>query len=387
MSTGGGRQDHEYADALPQRAVRGRSTQTNPGNRYESVRLHVLGEYWDHRAAEGEQPQQTPTVVYTDKTKSILNRLDPDASPDIPFEWSLNPYRGCEHGCVYCYARPDHERLGLSCGLDFETKIVAKTEAPVLLRKELAGPKWQPMTIAMAGVTDVYQPIERELRITRGCLEVMAECRQPVAIVTKSRLVLRDLDLLTELARYRAVRVAVSLTTLDHDLSMKMEPRAASPKHRLETIRRLSEAGVPVVLMTAPIIPGLNDRELPALLRAGSDAGAKTAGYVFLRLPWQLKALFEDWLSREFPDRAGHVLSLLRQSHEGKLYDATPGVRQRGTGPIAEQVRDVFKLFTRKHHLDEKLPPMSGEHFRRPSLNGQMGLFADREMNGPASDI
>jgi DNA repair photolyase len=374
--------DFDYRDALTQGPARGRGAGTNPGNRYEAARLHVSGEHLDQlareRVAQGADvsltvlPRQVPTQVIADDTRTIINHV---TTPDRLFEWSINPYRGCEHGCFYCYARPDHERLGYSCGLDFETKIVAKFDAPQMLRRELADPKWQGDMIMLSGVTDPYQPIEADLKITRGCLEVMAQCRQAVSIVTKNRLVLRDLDLLAPLAELGAARVAISLTTLDAKLAAKMEPRASSPADRLHAIRELTRAGVPVAVMTAPIIPAVNDRELPKLLEAAAEAGARASGYVVLRLPHQLKDLFQDWLQRHFPDRAAHVESLVRQMREGELYDARPKLRRRGTGPVAEQIRKVFDVFSRRHGLDGEWPRINTRAFRRPSLDGQLSLF------------
>lgn len=389
----------DYADALPDGPVRGRGAALNPGNRYVGSdpkrgvirRLHVLGEHLDevHRARTNGDADACPassqvrTEVRPDATRTIINRVD---SPDISFHWSINPYRGCEHGCVYCYARPDHERLGYSCGLDFETKIIAKFDAPHLLRRELARPRWKGETIVLSGVTDPYQPVEREHRITRGCLEVMAECRQCVGIVTKSRLVLRDLDVLTELAKHNAVRVGLSVTTLDNRLASKMEPRASSPAERLEALAALREAGIPTFAMIAPVIPGLNDREIPALLKAVSQAGAQSAGYILLRLPHQIKALFLDWLARHFPDRAGRVESLLRQMRGGGLYDPAFGTRQRGTGPIAAQINALFTTFARRYRLDEPMKPLNHRAFRRPIVHesaegpapcgGQLSLFS-----------
>ncbi|MFW6059670.1 MAG: PA0069 family radical SAM protein [Phycisphaeraceae bacterium] len=378
----------EYVDGLAEGAGRGRGAGLNPGNRFEDVRLHVLGEYLDHRAqeegAEGERCEQGEgehryqTQVLTDTSRTIINYVDPDKSPDIGMRWTINPYRGCEHGCIYCYARPTHEYLGMSSGLDFETKIFAKRQAPTMLRRELAHPKWRGEPIVMSGVTDPYQPIERKLRITRGCLEVLAECRQPVGIITKNRLVLRDLDLLTELARHGAVSVSFSITTLDASLAQRMEPRTSHPRDRLKTVRRLRDAGVPVGVMVAPIVPGLNDREIPAVLQAAAEAGAQGAGYVLLRLPHQLKALFLDWLGREFPERASHVESLLRGARGGKLYDATHGERGRGTGPVAEQVGRMFRVYARRHGLDGRRGRgLSGAAFRPPrkEADGQMNLF------------
>ncbi len=391
--------EYEYPDALADGEVRGRGAALNPGNRFVGDpkrgivrRLHVLGEHLDdlHRARQEEGAAhhgcQVETEVRPDATRRILNHVN---SPDISFSWSVNPYRGCEHGCVYCYARPDHERLGYSSGLDFETKLVAKVDAPRLLRRELAHPKWKGETIVFSGVTDCYQPIEREYRITRGCLEVIADCRQPVGIITKNSLVLRDLDLLRELARHHAVRVGLSVTTLDNRLAAKMEPRASSPAERLETLAALRDAGIQTFAMIAPVIPGLNDREIPALLKAVAEAGASTAGYILLRLPHQIKALFLDWLARHYADRAAHVESLLREVRGGELYDPAFGVRQRGQGPIAAQINNLFETFSRRYGVDRSLEPLSSRAFRRPVIcddsdlpAGGMKQFA---LFGPAS--
>ena len=309
------------------------------------------------------------TVVYEDHARTIINRVD---SPDLGFNWTINPYRGCEHGCIYCYARPTHEQLGFSAGLDFESKLLAKVDAARLLKKELARDRWQPEPIVLSGVTDPYQPIESRLKITRSLLEVLAAARQPVSIVTKSRLILRDLDLLTELARHDAVRVAVSLTTLDNQLAARLEPRAASPRDRLWTIQRLASAGIPVSAMVAPVIPAVTDREMPRLLKAAADAGARAASYILLRLPHGNKALFERWLDEHLPDRREHVLNLLRQARGGELYDATFTRRMTGQGPYARQLHD---LFARRYRLDSGLPAMTAQSFRRPTAHDQLPLF------------
>lgn len=365
----------EYRDALPDGPARGRGAGLNPGNRFEPVRLHVLGEHLDTIAHENPDGSQVTTQVFSDDSRSIINRVD---SPDIGFKWTINPYRGCEHGCIYCYARPTHELLGLSCGLDFETRIGAKRDAPALLRRELASPRWERETIIMSGITDPYQPIERQLGITRACLEVMIEYGQPVSIITKNRLILRDIDLLTSLHAHGSVSVAVSITTLDPRLAATMEPRASSPSARLETIRRLSEAGIPVSVMTAPVIPALNDHEIPRILEAAAAAGARSAGFVMLRLPYQIKDLFLDWLRRTAPDRAAHVESQLREMRGGELYDAKWFTRQRGTGARAEQIATSFALFKRRYGLDDPLPmlkpgPRIAEAFGNE--RGQLGLF------------
>ncbi len=376
MATGGhdaGGDRSDGRDALPDGPGRGRGAGLNPGNRFETVRLHVLGEHRDDR--HGLPAHKYPTQVLADDSRTVLNRVDRRVSPDIGFNWTLNPYRGCEHGCIYCYARPTHEYLGMSCGLDFETKIMAKHDAPNRLLRELMNPNWRPEPVVMSGVTDPYQPIEAELKITRGCLRVFAACRHPVSIITKNRLVLRDLDLLHELARHRAVHVAISVTTLRNQLASVMEPRASSPRDRLDTIRQLAAVNIPVAVMAAPVIPGLNDTELPAILEAAADAGAKSAGYVLLRLPYQLKELFLDWLDRHVPQRAGHVESLLRQVRGGRLYDARPGVRQRGQGAIARQIGDVFEVFARRHELNKPLPPLKTDAFCAPTIDRQLRLF------------
>jgi DNA repair photolyase len=364
----------EYRDALSQGQVRGRGAGLNPGNRFETVRLHILGEHLDEVLAESPDGSQVRTAVRDDATRTIINPVD---SPDIGFKWTINPYRGCEHGCIYCYARPSHEYLGLSSGLDFETRIFAKRNAAALLRRELSAPAWKAEMIVMSGITDPYQPVEARLGITRSILEVLTECRQPVGFITKNRLITRDLDLLAELNRFRAVSAAVSLTTLDPELASRMEPRASSPRARLETLQKLAAAGIPVRVMVAPVIPGLNDREIPAILKAAAEAGAQGAGYVLLRLPHQIKDLFLDWLARLEPLKAGHVESLIRQARGGKLYDAAWHSRGRGTGAHADQIGQAFRLFRARYGLDREQPELSGESFQPPRVDGsgQLSLF------------
>lgn len=364
----------EHADALTTGEVRGRGAQLNPANRFEDLRLHVLGEHLDEIAIEHPDGRQVQTRVYRDCARTIINPVE---SPDIPLAWTINPYRGCEHGCIYCYARPTHETFGLSSGLDFETRLFAKTNAASLLRKELSHPRWCREPIMMSGITDPYQPIERQLRITRACLEVFAECRQPMSIITKNAMVLRDLDLLQQLAAHDAVHVALSITTLDNELAQRMEPRASSPRERFRAVRELSQAGIPVVVMTAPIIPALNDHEIPRLLEAAAEAGAVGAGYVFLRLPYQNKSLFLDWLHRAYPERAAHVVSQLMKSRDGKLSDSTFGRRMRGTGDRADQIAQTFRVFSRRFGLDAPRRQLSSASFRSPtqSADGQMNLF------------
>jgi len=331
--------------------ARGRGAQVNPANRFETLHLEVLGEHVDEVLSENPDGTQVRTLVYADRTKSVVNRVD---SPDIPCDWSVNPYRGCEHGCVYCYARPGHEMLGFSCGTDFETRIVAKHDAPELLRKRITSRSWAGEPILMSGVTDPYQPVERTLGITRRCLEVCVAHRQPVSLITKNALILRDVDLLADLAAREAAQCAISLTSLDNRLASSMEPRASAPRERLRAIRELSRAGIPVTVMTAPIIPGLNDREIPALIDAAAEAGATSAGYVFLRLPFEVKSVFFDWLRREFPDRAAHVESLLRQARQGEVTDSEFGRRMVGMGPIAEAIRTLFRTSARRVGLEPR---------------------------------
>jgi DNA repair photolyase len=374
--SGSGDGDREYRDALSQGRVRGRGAGLNPGNRFEDVRLHILGEHLDDVLAERPDGSKVVTRIYDDTTRTVVNKVD---SPDIGFNWTVNPYRGCEHGCIYCYARPSHELLGLSCGLDFETRITAKREAPVLLRKFLADPKWNREPIVMSGITDPYQPVEAQLRITRGCLEAMVDYGQPVSIITKNRLITRDLDLLGELQQSGSVSCAVSITTLDHALAASMEPRASSPAARLAAVRQLASAGIPVHVMVAPIIPALNDHEAPAILEAAAEAGAVGAGYVMLRLPHQIKDLFLDWLARTVPDRAAHVESQLRAMRDGDLYDAQWFTRQRGNGARAEQIAQSFKVFKRRFGLDRPRPDLTPGPIRAGIQDGggQFSLFGD----------
>ncbi|HTV49125.1 MAG TPA: PA0069 family radical SAM protein [Phycisphaerae bacterium] len=370
--------DFTYRDALSGGPAHRRGAGLNPGNRFESVRLHVLGEELDRQLIERQNEDgsvhRVERQVFFDRTQRIINRVSKTA--DVPFDWTLNPYRGCEHGCIYCFARPYHEFLGFSCGLDFETKLMAKPDAPELLKRELSSPNWRPETIVMSASTDIYQPIEHKMRIARGCLEVLADCGQPVTTMTKSALVLRDVDLWSRLAKINAGRVTVTLVTLDADLAQKLEPRASSPAGRLRAIRELTAAGIPVSVNVAPIIPGLTDVELPRILEAVADAGASRAAWVLLRLPYQLKDLFLDWLNRCVdPARARKIESLLRQARNGKLYDASYEHRRRGQGPLVENISRTFDIFTRKFGLNRDIRPLSSAHFRRPNLGGQMQLF------------
>jgi DNA repair photolyase len=343
--------------------LRPRGTTAAPGNRFEPLRLE----------RDVEPDGTEPTRFYRDASKSILAE---NSSPDVGFRYSLNPYRGCEHGCIYCYARPSHEYLGFDAGLDFETRIMVKDDAPALLRKALASPKWEPQVVALSGNTDCYQPVERRLQLTRRCLEVFAEFRNPVGVITKSALVARDADLLGELAQHGAAHVAVSITSLDPELARRMEPRAAQPAKRVEAIAALAAAGVPVMVMAAPIIPGLNDEEIPRILAAAAEAGAASAAWTLLRLARPLDALFEEWLERNYPERRARVLGRIRQTRDGRLSDATFGRRHRGQGVHAAQIAALFAVSARKAGLDRPLPPLSAAAFRRPPACGdQLALF------------
>lgn len=369
--------DFTYRDALQKGPAHRRGAGLNPGNRFERVRLHVLGEeldrQWVERQAEGGQLQRVERQVFHDRTVTIINRVD--RTSDVPFDWTVNPYRGCEHGCVYCFARPYHEFLGFSSGLDFETKIMAKPEAPELLRRELSHPRWRAEPIVMSAITDIYQPLEHSMHLARRCLEVMAECGQPVSTMTKSAMVLRDIDLWARLAAINAGGVTITLVTLDPDLAAKLEPRATTPAGRLRTIRELTAAGIPVTVNIAPVIPGLTDTEVPSILKAVADAGAIRAAWVLLRLPYQLKDIFLEWLQRSVhPERARKVESLIRQSREGKLYQADEK-RHRGHGHHAEQIGHTFDLFTRRYGLNRDRSPLSRDGFRPPERHGQMRLF------------
>ena len=350
--------------------IHGRGASYNPPNRFE--RLHVEPDDW----IDPDDPEPAPpqTQILRDNTREILSRND---SPDLSFEHGINPYRGCLHGCVYCYARPYHEYLGFSAGLDFETKIVVKENAPALLRKRLSSPRWKPQTLMMSGATDPYQPLERRLRITRGVLEVLAEFRNPVAIITKNHLVTRDLDLLVELVRHQAVAVVLSITTLRNELQRVMEPRTSVPARRLDAVRTLAQAGVPVGVNVAPVIPGLTDQEMPAILEAAAQAGAKVASYVLVRLPHAVAPMFETWLEQHFPDRKEKVLNRLRDLHDGKLYDSTWGHRGRGAGVFAEQIDQVFRITCRKVGLnqEDERTELSTAAFRVPGSAQQTSLF------------
>lgn len=342
-------------------------------SRFERYTHHTIDDGWDETEEDEAFTHKLQTTLSVDTARSVIRYNE---TPDIGFSRSINPYRGCEHGCIYCFARPSHAYLGLSPGLDFETKIFYKPDAAKLLRAELAKSSYNPEQILIGINTDCYQPYERKLEITRGILQVMAECNHPISIITKSALILRDLDILAPMAAKKLVRVAVTLGTLNPELHRKLEPRAPRPDKRIATMKALSEAGVPVTIMTAPIIPALNDHEIEDLLQAAYDVGVRHAGFTVLRLPWELKQLFEEWLRAHFPDRAAHVLSLLRQIYGGKLYDATWEIRGRGTGPYAQMLAQRHQLACEKLGLNQTDRFLDTGLFCRPSNNpDQMELF------------
>jgi DNA repair photolyase len=344
--------------------VRGRGAASNPANRFERI---------SYQQSEWDDPDDgsVNTVFLKDETRSIINYND---SPDVGFNASINPYRGCEHGCIYCFARPNHEYLGFSAGLDFETKILVKEEAPKLLRRELASSRWEPQVIAISGVTDAYQPVERRLQLTRRCLEVLAEFRNPVVIITKNELVTRDIDLLRELARFDAVLVFVSVTSLDSELARELEPRASQPGRRMAAIRELASAGIPVGTLVAPVIPGLTDHEMPSILAAVAKAGAVAASYVPLRLPYGVAPLFEEWLTLHRPLQKEKILNRVREIRGGRLNDPHFVTRMQGYGAYAEHISELFEVSCRKARLNSRKPKLSVSAFRRPGAS-QLKLF------------
>jgi DNA repair photolyase len=342
---------------------RGRGARSNHSGRFESDVREDFDDGWEGLG----DLDVFKTEVRIEPARTIITTND---SPDIGFDQSINPYRGCEHGCIYCYARPTHCYLGHSAGLDFETKLYAKANAADLLTRELANPRYQPKLIALGTNTDPYQPIERERRITRSILEVLERARHPVGIVTKSALVVLDIDILARMAKQNLVRVALSVTTLDRLIARKMEPRATTPAKRLEALRALSEAGVPTSVMVAPIVPGLNDSEIERILEAAREAGARSAGYVMLRLPLEIKTLFREWLQTEFPDRAKRVISLVQSLHGGRDYEAEFGLRQRGRGPFAEHIATRFRLALKRLGMNESRTELRTDLFERPQLPG-----------------
>ena len=354
-------------------SIKGRGAAIQPKNPYLPVHVEADLEHVEGDEEYLAQLGRPPTEYLTDESQSIVSKND---SPDVGFRYSVNPYRGCSHGCSYCYARPGHEYLGMSAGLDFETKVLVKFRAAELLREFLAKPSWQPETIVFSGVTDCYQPAERQFRITRECVEVAAECRQPIGIITKNALVVRDIDLFTRLAEHHAIRVSLSITTLDAKLARVMEPQTSSPEARLRAIRELTQAGIRTNVMVAPIIPGLNDSEIPAILTAAREAGAESAGYVLLKLSSTVRPVFLDWLERSYPDKSARVQSLIRSVRGGKLNDANFGRRQVGTGNLAELIANTFRLWCTKLGYSDDHPPLNPHAFQPPQpKSGQRRLF------------
>lgn len=344
--------------------IKGRGSGENPANRFEQIEFEPTEE----EIRDGISPK---SVFYKDTAKSIITYND---SPDVGFNAGINPYRGCEHGCIYCYARPSHEFLGFSLGLDFETRIFVKEDAPGLLRKELSSSKYRPETIAISGNTDCYQPAEKRFELTRRCLEVLAEFRNPLGIVTKNYLVTRDMDILKECAEWNGALVAVSITTLDPELKRVMEPRTSEPKLRLRAIEELSSAAIPVIVMAAPVIPGLTDHELPQIIQAAADAGAIGAGYIMLRLPYGVSEIFTSWLERYFPDRKDKVLNRIKSVRGGSLNSAEFHTRMRGEGIYAKQVKDLFDMAYKKAGFDPQKITLSIDKFKRPG-GTQLDLF------------
>ena len=352
---------------------KGRGSRINPPNRFSPIHVEDDFEHLEHDEEYLRERASVRTQYFADASKSLLSENN---SPDIPFRYSINPYRGCAHGCSYCYARPTHEYLGLSAGLDFETKVFVKESAPELLRAHLSRDSWACEPIMLSGVTDCYQPAERQFQLTRRCLEVALEFRQPICIVTKNALVTRDLDLLRPMAELGIVSVALSINSLDQSLTRVMEPRTSSPQARLRAIEELSRAGVPAMAMVAPVIPGLNDSEIPAVLKAARDRGASAASYVLLRLPLTVKPVFLEWLERTQPLKKDRVESRIRSTRNGGLNNSEFGTRMKGTGEIADQIKQTFQVFARRYGLDQKQEPLDCSKFQVPKpTTGQLRLF------------
>ena len=351
--------------------LRGRGTNINPPNRFEKLHIEETEDLYDERDYEPGTDRKIETVFYKDHSKSAIAKNN---SPDIPFDYSFNPYRGCEHGCVYCYARPTHEYLGFSLGTDFETKIMVKENGPMLLKKEFEKKSYEPKLIIISGDTDPYQPIERKLKITREALKVCLEYRNPVGVITKNSLIIRDIDILSEMAKLDLVSATISITTLNKELASIMEPRTATPERKLQAIEKLSEAGIPVNVNLAPIIPGLNDEEIPEILKQASQRGAISAAYILLRLPYSIKDLFINWLEREFPDRKEKILNKIREMRGGKLNVSDFGKRFKSQGEQASAIKELFYISCSKYHLNERDFDLTTAQFKRPS-GKQMELF------------
>lgn len=353
--------------------IRGRGAVENPTGRFEKLDLGTDAETYNALCEAGleDGEKQVRTQVFRDTSKTVVSTND---SPDVYMDATVNPYRGCEHGCIYCYARPGHEYLGLSAGLDFESKIFAKPETALLLKEKLASPSWEPKTVTFSGVTDCYQPVERQMKITRGCMEVLRDFRNPTAIITKNQLVTRDIDIFQDMAAYDCICVMMSVTTLDSSVSRKMEPRASQPTLRLKAIETLAKSGIPVGIMIGPVVPGLTDHEIPSILKAVADAGAQTAGYTMVRLPYGVKDLFQTWAHENYPDRADRILNKIREMRDGKLNDPEFGTRMRGTGIHADQIAAMFAMYRKKYNLTRRVQ-LSTAHFRRNAFDRQLSLF------------
>lgn len=355
------------------REFSGRGSSLKPANRFLPIVVHDDFEQLDSQEQQEQVRSKIATEYYEDESKSILSE---NSSPDIPFRFSLNPYRGCSHGCSYCYARPSHEYLGFNAGIDFESRIVVKRNAAQLLEAKLRSKSWVSEPIMMSGVTDCYQPAERTLELTRACLKVARDFKQPIGIVTKNALVTRDIDVLSEMAKQHQTRVAVSLTSLDQSLIRKLEPRTSAPAARLRAMQELADAGIEVTVMTAPVIPGLNDDEIPALLEAARDHGATNAGYVLLRLPLTVEPVFMDWLDRQVPTMSQRVRARIEQSRGGKRNQSEFGTRMRGTGVYADHLSGTFKLFAKKYQLSLETRPLDCSRFQvPPKEDPQLRLF------------
>ena len=357
---------------LPARGQKGRGAVSNIDGRFERHIHQAVDDGWLGTLMEDQDAPRTKTTLGIDGARSVITK---NQSPDVPFDRSINPYRGCEHGCVYCFARPTHAYLGLSPGLDFETKLFWKPEAASLLRKQLSSKSYHPEPIVIGTSTDPYQPVDRDKKLTRDIIHVLADCQHPFSLITKSALVTRDIDLIAPMAALNRASVAVSVTSLDHRLSNLLEPRASAPHRRLEAIRKLSDAGIPVTVLAAPIIPGLNDMEIEKIAAACADAGASSISHIVLRLPLEIADLFEEWLSAHYPNRKDKVMSLIRQMRGGERYQSEFGNRMRGTGPVADLIAHRFALARKKYGLTGRSLDLDCSGFKRPSADGQMSLF------------
>lgn len=353
-------ENEEFVELRTFKSVRGRGTGDSTAGRFEKISTLYLE----------EEERQIKTEVFKDTSRTIISYND---SPDLPFNASLNPYRGCEHGCIYCYARPTHEYLGLSLGLDFESKLFIKPNAAQLLETEYLAKKWQAQVMMVSGVTDCYQPIEKEFKLTEQCLEVALRFRNPMWVITKNYLVTRDIELFKEMHRFKTIKVCISITSLDKEITRTMEPRASSPARRLDAVALLRDAGIPVSVNMAPIVPGLTDHEIPKLLKASKEAGAQNVNYTMVRLPWGVKDIFQDWLARHFPNRKDKVLHRIEEVRGGKLNSSNFGDRMVGIGPYAEHIAAMFNRYRELYGLSTS-SPLSTEHFRRMP-RGQLGLF------------